>query len=132
MPDIYKQLLHFETMLENHYKDMQDLEFTIEAGKLWLLQTRNGKPTGAAMVGIAMEMLKQEIIDEKTALMRVTPDRLNELLHPIFDDEARDKARYIARGLPASPGAAEGKLVFFCRRSRRVGQGRYSSNSCTA
>jgi pyruvate,orthophosphate dikinase len=113
MPDLYRQLLHAETTLENHFKDMQDLEFTIQEGRLWMLQTRNGKRTGAAMVRIAMEMLSQGMIDEKTALMRVAPDRLNDLLHPIFDTQALKQATVIARGLPASPGAATGQIVFF-------------------
>jgi len=113
MPQIYRQLLHAETTLENHFRDMQDLEFTIQEGKLWMLQTRNGKRTGAAMVRIAMEMLQQGMIDEKTALQRVSPDRLNDLLHPIFDTQALKEARVIARGLPASPGAATGQIVFF-------------------
>jgi len=113
MPDIYRQLLHAETTLEDHFKDMQDLEFTIQEGKLWMLQTRNGKRTGAAMVRIAMEMLQQGMIDEKTALLRVAPDRLNDLLHPIFDGQALKASSVIARGLPASPGAATGQVVFF-------------------
>ena len=113
MPDIFKQLIKTETALEEHYKDMQDIEFTIQEGKLWLLQTRSGKRTGAAMVRIAMEMLQQGIIDEKTALMRVSPDRLNDLLHPIFDAQALTVAKAIAHGLPASPGAATGQIVFF-------------------
>jgi pyruvate,orthophosphate dikinase len=112
MPELYRELLQAETLLENHFKDMQDLEFTIQEGKLWMLQTRNGKRTGAAMVRIAMEMLQQGMIDEKTALMRVNPDRLNELLHPIFDPQALKAARIVARGLPASPGAAAGQIVF--------------------
>jgi len=113
MPEIYQQLLAAETLLENHFKDMQDLEFTIQEGRLWMLQTRNGKRTGAAMVRIAMEMLEQGMIDEKTALQRVSPDRLNDLLHPIFDVAAMKAAKVIARGLPASPGAASGQIVFF-------------------
>ncbi len=113
MPEIYRQLLHAETTLENHFKDMQDLEFTIQEGKLWMLQTRNGKRTGAAMVRIAMEMLQQRMIDEKTALLRVSPDRLNDLLHPVFDPDALKASKVIARGLPASPGAATGQVVFF-------------------
>ena len=113
MPDIYRQLLDAETKLENHYKDMQDVEFTIQEGRLWMLQTRSGKRTGAAMVRIAMEMLRQGMIDEKEALRRVGPDRLNELLHPVFDPAAIKKARSIAHGLPASPGAATGQIVFF-------------------
>ena len=113
MPQIYRQLLEAETTLEQHFKDMQDLEFTIQEGKLWMLQTRNGKRTGAAMVRIAMEMLQQGLIDEKTALLRVAPDRLDELLHPVFDPQALQEAEVIARGLPASPGAASGQIVFF-------------------
>ncbi|MFN5365030.1 MAG: pyruvate, phosphate dikinase, partial [Bacteroidota bacterium] len=113
MPVVYKQLLDAETTLENHYKDMQDVEFTIQEGKLWMLQTRNGKRTGAAMVRIAMEMLSQGMIDDKAAVLRVDPNRLDELLHPIFDSEARKRAKLIARGLPASPGAATGQIVFF-------------------
>ena len=112
MPQIYQQLLQAETLLENHFKDMQDLEFTIQQGKLWMLQTRNGKRTGAAMVRIAMEMLEQGLIDEKTALQRVVPERLNDLLHPVFDPQALQRADVIARGLPASPGAASGQIVF--------------------
>ena len=113
MPEVYKQLIQAETTLENHYKDMQDVEFTIQEGKLWMLQTRNGKRTGAAMVRIAMEMLRQGMIDKNTALLRVSPDRLDELLHPVFSNEALQKAKVLARGLPASPGAATGQIVFF-------------------
>lgn len=113
MPKVYKQLCEIETKLENHYKDMQDLEFTIQDGRLWLLQTRNGKRTGAAMVKIAIDMLEDGMIDEKTAVMRVAPNRLDELLHPVFASEALTKANVIAKGLPASPGAATGKIVFF-------------------
>jgi pyruvate,orthophosphate dikinase len=112
MPDLYRQLLHAETTLENHFTDMQDLEFTIQEGRLWMLQTRNGKRTGAAMVRIAMEMLQQGMIDEKTALLRVVPDRLNDLLHPIFDPAGAEGGTVVARGLPASPGAASGQIVF--------------------
>ena len=113
MPEVFKQLSETETKLENHYKDMQDLEFTIQDGRLWLLQTRTGKRTGAAMVRIAMEMLDQGMIDEKTAILRVEPNRLDELLHPVFDSEALAKANVVATGLPASPGAATGRVVFF-------------------
>ncbi len=113
MPALYEELIKCEHTLENHFRDMQDLEFTIQEGKLWMLQTRNGKRTGAAMVRIAMEMLQQGMIDEKTALGRVNPERLNELLHPIFDSKSRRDSRIIARGLPASPGAASGQIVFF-------------------
>ena len=113
MPEIYKQLFDIQDKLEKHYKDMQDLEFTIQDGKLYLLQTRNGKRTGAAMVKIAMDMLDEGLIDEKTALLRVEPNKLDELLHPVFDKKAIGKARVVAKGLPASPGAATGQIVFF-------------------
>lgn len=113
MPEVYQELAELETMLENHYSDMQDLEFTIQDGKLWLLQTRNGKRTGAAMVKMAIDMLRQGMIEEKTAVMRVDPHRLDELLHPVFDPEAVKSATVIAKGLPASPGAATGQVVFF-------------------
>ena len=113
MPPIYAELIKTETALENHYKDMQDIEFTIQEGKLWMLQTRSAKRTGAALVRTSMEMLAQGMIDEKTALMRIAPDRLNELLHPVFDGKAIKAARVIASGLPASPGAATGQIVFF-------------------
>ena len=102
MPELYNELMGVQEKLENHYKDMQDLEFTIQDGKLWLLQTRNGKRTGAAMVKIAVDMLEQGMIDEKTALLRVEPNKLDELLHPIFDNEAVAKATVLAKGLPAS------------------------------
>ncbi len=113
MPAVYKQLSDVETKLENHYNDMQDLEFTIQDGRLWLLQTRNGKRTGAAMVKIAMDLLKDGKIDEKTAIKRVDPEKLDELLHPVFDKSALAKATVVAKGLPASPGAATGRIVFF-------------------
>ncbi|MDP4277123.1 MAG: pyruvate, phosphate dikinase [Bacteroidota bacterium] len=112
MPDIYKELNALQEKLENHYKDMQDMEFTVQEGKLWFLQTRNGKRTGAAMVKIAMDMLHQGIIDEKTAVLRIEPNKLDELLHPIFDKNAIKNAKVIAKGLAASPGAATGKIVF--------------------
>lgn len=113
MPEIYKELDSIQTKLENHYHDMQDMEFTVQEGKLWFLQTRNGKRTGAAMVRIAMEMLEQGMIDEKTAIKRCEPNKLDELLHPVFDKEALLTARTLTRGLPASPGAACGQVVFF-------------------
>ncbi|WP_321517135.1 pyruvate, phosphate dikinase [uncultured Bacteroides sp.] len=113
MPEIYKELDALQTKLENHYRDMQDMEFTVQEGKLWFLQTRNGKRTGSAMVKIAMDLLKQGMIDEKTALNRVEPNKLDELLHPVFDKDALKKTKIIAKGLPASPGAATGQIVFF-------------------
>lgn len=113
MPEAAGELFAVETKLENYFKDMQDLEFTIQEGKLWLLQTRNGKRTGAAMVKIAMDMLREGVIDEKTVLERVEPNKLDELLHPVFDVSALKKAKKVAKGLPASPGAATGRIVFF-------------------
>ncbi len=113
MPSLYKELSEIETKLENHYKDMQDIEFTVQDGKLWLLQTRNGKRTGFAMVRMAIEMLEENFIDDKTALLRVEPNKLDELLHPVFDGNAIKQAVVLAKGLPASPGAATGQLVFF-------------------
>ncbi len=113
MPKVYKELSEIETKLEDHYNDMQDLEFTIQDGKLWLLQTRTGKRTGAAMVRMAVEMLAQGRIDEKEAVMRVEPNKLDELLHPVFDKGAMASANVLTKGLPASPGAATGQLVFF-------------------
>ncbi|HRY98145.1 MAG TPA: pyruvate, phosphate dikinase [Bacteroidales bacterium] len=112
MPAIFTELMEVQQKLEDHYRDMQDLEFTIQEGKLWLLQTRNGKRTGAAMVKIAMDMLRSGIITEKEALLRVEPNKLDELLHPVFDLGALAAAQSIAKGLPASPGAATGQVVF--------------------
>ena len=113
MPEIYAQLNALQDKLEKHYHDMQDMEFTVQEGKLWFLQTRNGKRTGTAMVKIAMDLLREGEIDEKTALERCEPNKLDELLHPVFDKEAQKKARVLTRGLPASPGAACGQIVFF-------------------
>jgi pyruvate,orthophosphate dikinase len=112
MPAAYKELDETQEKLEKYFKDMQDLEFTIQDGKLWMLQTRNGKRTAAAMVKIAMDLLKEGLIDEKTAVLRQEPNKLDELLHPVFDKEAIKKANVLAKGLPASPGAATGQLVF--------------------
>jgi pyruvate, orthophosphate dikinase len=112
MPEIYKELDTLQTKLENHYKDMQDMEFTVQEGKLWFLQTRNGKRTGAAMVKIAIDMLHQGMISEKEAVLRVEPNKLDELLHPIFDKKALKEAQVLTKGLAASPGAACGKIVF--------------------
>ena len=112
MPEVYAQLNQIQENLENHYHDMQDMEFTVQEGKLWFLQTRNGKRTGAAMVKIAIDLLHEGMIDEKTAIMRCEPQKLDELLHPIFDKKALTKAKVIAQGLPASPGAACGQIVF--------------------
>lgn len=113
MPECAQELIETQQKLEDHYKDMQDLEFTIQDGKLWLLQTRSGKRTGAAMVKIAMDLLRAGIIDEKTVLRRMEPQKLDELLHPVFDKAALQTAKTVAKGLPASPGAATGQIVFF-------------------
>jgi pyruvate,orthophosphate dikinase len=113
MPSIFKELNGYQQILENHYRDMQDMEFTMQDGKLWILQTRNGKRTGAAMVKIAVDLLKEGKINEKEALLRLQPTKLDELLHPVFDPKALKRAHVIAQGLPASPGAATGKIVFF-------------------
>lgn len=113
MPEIYAQLNALQEKLEHHYHDMQDMEFTVQEGKLWFLQTRNGKRTGTAMVKIAMDLLREGEIDEKTALKRCEPNKLDELLHPIFDKNALKTAMVLTRGLPASPGAACGQIVFF-------------------
>ena len=113
MPEIFKELLEIETKLEKHYKDMQDIEFTIQDSKLWMLQTRNGKRTGAAMVKMAVDMCEENLLDEKSAILRVDPNKLDELLHPIFDIKSIKTAKVLAQGLPASPGAATGQIVFF-------------------
>lgn len=112
MPALYQELNSIQQKLEDHYKDMQDMEFTVQEGKLWFLQTRNGKRTGTAMVKIAMDLLREGVIDEKTAVMRCEPQKLDELLHPVFDKDALKKAKAITQGLPASPGAACGQIVF--------------------
>ncbi len=118
MPAAYNQLMEIQQKLEGHYKDMQDIEFTIQDGKLWLLQTRNGKRTGASMLKIAVDLLSEGKIDEKTALLRVEPNKLDELLHPVFDVNALKVAQLIAKGLPASPGAATGQIVFFADEAK--------------
>ena len=112
MPEIYKQLNELQDKLEHHYHDMQDMEFTVQEGKLWFLQTRNGKRTGTAMVKIAMDLLHEGMIDEKTAVLRCEPQKLDERLHPVFDKKALLQAKVITQGLPASPGAACGQIVF--------------------
>ena len=113
MPEIFAQLNALQEKLEHHYHDMQDMEFTVQEGHLWFLQTRNGKRTGTAMVKIAMDLLHEGEIDEKTALERCEPNKLDELLHPVFDKAAQMQAKVLTRGLPASPGAASGQIVFF-------------------
>lgn len=113
MPEVYKELFEIQHHLETYFTDMQDIEFTVQNGNLWMLQTRSGKRTGGAMVRMAMEMLDEGLIDEKTAILRVEPNKLDELLHPVFDKVAVKNAKILTKGLPASPGAATGQVVFF-------------------
>ena len=119
MPAIYLELNSYQEKIEKHYRDMQDMEFTIQDGKLWILQTRNGKRTGAAMVKIAIDLLKEGQIDEEKALLQIEPNKLDELLHPVFDPKALKTANIIAQGLPASPGAATGQIVFFADEANK-------------
>ncbi|MDE7357311.1 MAG: pyruvate, phosphate dikinase, partial [Bacteroidales bacterium] len=120
MPTCAADLIAISNKLELHYKDMQDMEFTIQEGRLWMLQTRNGKRTGAAMVRIAMELCKEGLISEKDALLRIEPNKLDELLHPVFDKVALASAKVMAKGLPASPGAATGRILFFAEDAEKV------------
>ena len=120
MPVVYKELDEIQHHLEQYFKDMQDIEFTIQDGKLWMLQCRNGKRTGAAMVKIAMDMLREGLIDERTAVLRCEPAKLDELLHPVFDKKAITNAQVITKGLPASPGAATGPMVFFAEDAEKT------------
>ncbi|CAD8163226.1 unnamed protein product [Paramecium pentaurelia] len=122
LPETYQELKNVQEKLEQHFKDMQDIEFTIQNGKLWLLQCRNGKRTGAAMVQIACDLFREGKIDEKTALKRIEPNKLDELLHPIFTPEALKTAKFVAKGLPASPGAASGQIVFFADEAKKFAQ----------
>ncbi len=122
MPTVYKELFDIQNHLENYFKDMQDIEFTIQDGKLWMLQTRSGKRTGGAQVRMAMEMLEEGMIDEKTAVLRVEPAKLDELLHPVFDSSAIKGAKVLTKGLPASPGASTGQVVFFADDAEAWGQ----------
>ena len=112
MPKIYEELFNIKNRLEQHYSDMQDIEFTIQDGKLWMLQTRVGKRNGVAAIKIAVEMYKEKMIDKKVALMRVNPNQLDELLHPTLDKASEDKAIKLTKGLPAGPGGAKGRVVF--------------------
>ena len=111
-PDVYKQFDEVAHILENHYKDMQDMEFTVEDGKLYMLQTRSGKRTAAAAIKVAVDMVNDGLITKEEAIMRIEPDQINQLLHPNFDPAELSSAKAIAKGLPASPGAATGQLVF--------------------
>ncbi|MDO8735169.1 MAG: PEP-utilizing enzyme, partial [Elusimicrobiota bacterium] len=112
MPEIYSQLDSFQKKLEKHYRDMQDIEFTIQEGKLWMLQCRVGKRNGPAAIRIAVDMIKEKLISCETAIMRVTPSQLDELLHPIVDPISEKNSKPIAKGLPAGPGGATGMIVF--------------------
>ena len=119
MPNVYKQLVSYKNQLEKYYSDMQDMEFTIQEGKLYMLQTRNGKRTAAAAVRIAVELAEANIISKEEAIMRVNPSDLDQLLHPTFDPEAKKEATILAKGLNASPGAAVGKVVFAADRAEK-------------
>ena len=112
MPEVYKELDAIQRNLEQHFHDMQDIEFTIQDGKLWMLQCRVGKRTGIAALNMAMDMIGEGLIDDKTAVMRVAPAQLDELLHPILDPKSEKKATVVAQGLPAGPGGSVGRIVF--------------------
>ncbi len=112
MPKVYQELDKIRTILEKHYRDMQDIEFTIQEGRLWMLQCRVGKRNGTAALNMAMDMLKEKLIDEGQAVLRLAPHQLDELLHPVVDPTAEKKAQVLARGLPAGPGGASGQIVF--------------------
>ena len=112
MPELYAQLAEIRNNLEVHYSDMQDIEFTIQDGRLWMLQTRTGKRTGTSAIKMAVDMCNQGMIDKKTAIMRVLPEQLDELLHPMLDTESEQQATFLAKGLPAGPGGATGRIVF--------------------
>lgn len=112
MPEVHDKFIEIKNILENHYKDMQDIEFTIEKEKLYILQTRNGKRTAKAAINIAVDLVADDIIDKKEAIMRIEPNQLDQLLHPTFEEKSLKEANIIAKGLPASPGAACGKVYF--------------------
>ncbi len=117
MPKVYEQLFGIRNQLEAHYHDMQDIEFTIQGGRLWMLQTRTGKRTGTAALNMAMDMLSETLIDKRTAVMRLKPEQLDELLHPVVDPAAEKKTTPIAKGLPAGPGGATGQVVFSAKKA---------------
>ena len=119
MPELYQELNQYQHQLEQHFRNMQDMEFTIQEGKLWILQTRNGKRTGAAMVKIAIDLWAEGLITDQEALLLIEPNKLDELLHPVFDPEAMKKSHILAQGLPASPGAATGQIVFFADEANK-------------
>ena len=122
MPEVYKQFVDIAHRLENHYKDMQDMEFTVEEGKLYFLQTRNGKRTANAALKIAVDMVAEGLITEEEALLRVEPKQLDQLLHPAFDADALKAAEVIGKGLPASPGAAAGKIYFTAEKTKEMAE----------
>lgn len=124
MPEVYNQFTEIANKLENHYRDMQDIEFTIEKSKLYMLQTRNGKRTAQAALKVAIDLVNEGLIDEKEAVLRVDPKQLDQLLHPMFDAEALKAAKPIAKGLPASPGAAAGKVYFTADDAVEAAKGR--------
>ena len=112
MPEIYNQFIETVKVLEHHYRDMQDVEFTIEKGRLFFLQTRNGKRTAASAINVAVDLVEEGLITKEEAIMRVEPKQLDQLLHPKFEDKALKEATILAKGLPASPGAGSGKIYF--------------------
>jgi len=120
LPEVYKQFVEVTDVLEAHYRDMQDIEFTIEKGKLFLLQTRTGKRTAQAAIRIAVDMVKEGVIDEESAIMRIEPNQIHQLLHPTFSEESKARAKALAEGLPASPGAASGKIYFDANRVKEA------------
>lgn len=125
LPNVYQDFLHYAQMLELHYKDMQDIEFTVEQGKLYILQTRNGKRTAKAALKIATDLVDENVLSKEEALMRVEAEMIDQLIHPIFKPEALDQATPFAQGLPASPGAATGEIVFTAEKAKeRYGQGK--------
>ena len=128
MPEVYKQFMDITGKLEKHYKDMQDVEFTIERGKLWMLQTRNGKRTAKAAVKIAVDMANEGLITKEEAVLRVTPENVDTLLHPQFDDKAKkaaEKDRHVlCQGRECLPGCGRRSGLFRCRHRREDGQGR--------
>ncbi|WP_206856184.1 pyruvate, phosphate dikinase [Candidatus Enterococcus mangumiae] len=118
LPDVYQDFLHYAQMLETHYKDMQDIEFTVENGKLFILQTRNGKRTAKAALKIATDLVAEKKLTKEEALMRMEPEMIDQLIHPIFEPTALKKATAFAQGLPASPGAATGEIVFTAEKAK--------------
>lgn len=120
MPKIYKELVSYRDRLEAHYRNMQDIEFTIEQGRLWMLQTRDGKRTGPAALKMAVDMVREKLIDQKTAVLRVTPAQLDELLHPMVDPQKESNYKSFAMGLPAGPGGAVGKITFSADRAEQL------------